>query len=134
MVKRALWGCAVVGGVVALAAVLAFTCDRWVATTSLPPLEVETSVEVLARDGRLLRAFTVADGRWRLGVAPERVDPDYLDLLLAFEDKRFYRHAGVDPLALARAAPVGGGAGRRCASAGESESDLVIKHFSYQPL
>ncbi len=88
----------------ALAAVLAFTCDRWVATTTLPPLEVETSVEVLARDGRLLRAFTVADGRWRLGVAPERVDPDYLDLLLAFEDKRFYRHAGVDPLALARAA------------------------------
>lgn len=89
---------------VALACSLAFACDRWVATTTLPPLEVETSVEVLARDGRLLRAFTVADGRWRLGVAPERVDPDYLDLLLAFEDKRFYQHAGVDPLALARAA------------------------------
>jgi hypothetical protein len=26
--------------------------DRWVATTELPPLALETSVEVLARDGR----------------------------------------------------------------------------------
>ncbi len=32
------------------------------------------------------------------------VDPGYLKLLLAYEDQRFYSHAGVDPLALGRAA------------------------------
>lgn len=46
----------------------------------------------------------MADGRWRLPVDARRdVDPTYLKLLLAFEDKRFHSHAGVDPLALARA-------------------------------
>ena len=32
------------------------------------------------------------------------VDPGYLKLLLAYEDRRFRSHAGVDPLALGRAA------------------------------
>src|SRR5438309_4472285 len=47
----------------------------------------------------------MADGRWRLPVdAKTGVDPGYLKLLLAYEDRRFYSHAGVDPLALGRAA------------------------------
>ncbi|MFO8149227.1 MAG: penicillin-binding protein 1C [Trueperaceae bacterium] len=87
----------------AVALVLALALDRWIATTELPPLAPETSVEVLAHDGRLLRAFTVADGRWRLAVTPERVDPGYLAMLIAYEDRRFYDHRGVDPRALARA-------------------------------
>ncbi len=78
--------------------------DGWVAATDLPPLAAETSVEVLARDSTLLRAYTVADGRWRLAVAADAVDPLYLRMLIAYEDKRFYRHAGVDLPALARAA------------------------------
>jgi len=82
---------------------MAVALDRWVAATVLPPLTLETSVEVLARDGRLLRAFTVADGRWRLALAPDLVDRRYVALLLAYEDRRFYDHGGVDPLALARA-------------------------------
>ena len=31
-------------------------------------------------------------------------DPQYLKLLLAYEDRRFHSHRGVDPLALGRAA------------------------------
>ena len=89
--------------------------DRWVAATELPSLEVETSVEMLAEDGRLLRAFSVADGRWRLAVDPARVDPGYLAMLLAYEDHRFYRHAGVDPWALARAGFLSVRYGRRVA-------------------
>ena len=47
----------------------------------------------------------MADGRWRLPVdARAGVDPGYLKLLLAYEDRRFRSHAGVDPLALGRAA------------------------------
>lgn len=77
--------------------------DLWVDATVLPGLEVETSVEVVARDGRLLRAYTVADGRWRMAVAEGAVDPAFVAMLVAYEDKRFYRHSGVDGLALLRA-------------------------------
>ncbi len=77
--------------------------DRWVAATDLPSLAIETSVEMLDREGALLRAYTVDDGRWRLAVSLDAVDPLYLEMLTAYEDKRFYHHAGVDPLAVLRA-------------------------------
>lgn len=77
--------------------------DAWVARTELPILVAETSSEVLDRYGHLLRAFTVADGRWRLNVALDAVDPGYVQLLLAYEDKRFYHHSGVDLRAVLRA-------------------------------
>ena len=76
--------------------------NDWVNGTQLPPLVIDTSVEVVDRDGALLRAFTVADGRWRL--EPGAVDPLFTDMLLAYEDKRFFTHPGVDPRALIRAA------------------------------
>jgi penicillin-binding protein 1C len=61
------------------------------------------SVEVLDRDGDLLRAYTVADGRWRLALPPDNVDPVYLKMLLAYEDKRFREHSGVDLRSMTRA-------------------------------
>ena len=61
------------------------------------------SPEVVARDGRLLRPFLSKDGYWRLKTTVAEVDPRYLALLKAYEDKRFGSHFGVDPLALARA-------------------------------
>lgn len=69
-----------------------------------PPLPQasELSTLVLDRHGRLLRAFTTPDGRWRMPVEPDDVDPRYLAMLMAFEDRRFYDHAGVDPRALVR--------------------------------
>ncbi len=78
--------------------------DVWIDATVLPPLALEMSVEVLDRKGDLLRAYTVADGRWRLALPPDKVDPLYLRMLLAYEDKRFYQHAGVDPKSVIRAA------------------------------
>lgn len=87
-----------------LAAAARDAADRWIAATELPPLVAETSVEVLDRTGELLRPYTVADGRWRLAISLDAVDPGYLRMLLAWEDRRFHRHPGIDPLALARAA------------------------------
>lgn len=80
-----------------------FGFDRWVARTTLPYLALETSKTVLDADGVLLRAYAVADGRWRLPVSIDQVDPEYIRLLVAFEDKRFYSHSGVDPRAMLRA-------------------------------
>jgi len=77
--------------------------DHWVDATVLPSLHIETSVQVLDRKGVLLRAYTVADGRWRLAVDLDDVDPRYIDMLLTYEDRRFYDHAGVDPRSMARA-------------------------------
>ena len=77
--------------------------DDWVDATTLPPLGLETSVEVTDRDGALLRAYTVADGRWRMAVDLAQVDEDYRAMLIAYEDKRFYDHAGVDLRAMTRA-------------------------------
>lgn len=80
---------------------------------ALPPLPVPAapSAVVLDKDGRLLRAFTTADGRWRLTTTPAEVDPRYLAMLVGYEDRRFRDHAGADPQALARAALQALGAG-----------------------
>ncbi len=61
------------------------------------------SVTVLDRNDELLRAYTTADERWRLPVGVADVDPLYLRTLIAFEDRRFFRHAGVDPISTLRA-------------------------------
>nr|WP_244645597.1 penicillin-binding protein 1C [Salinarimonas ramus] len=75
---------------------------------SLGPLDLgpaqARSVVVLDREGDLLRAYATGEGRWRLPVGVEDVDPTFLAMLLAYEDKRFREHGGVDLLALARAA------------------------------
>jgi penicillin-binding protein 1C len=79
----------------------------WVVSLGALPLTVarEVSTIIVDRNGKLLRAYAMADGRWRLPVsAATDVDPTYLKLLFAYEDRRFYAHAGVDPLALGRAA------------------------------
>lgn len=88
-----------------LAAALAFGLDA-ADRAYPPPLDKarRVSVEVLDADGQLLRAFATPEGRWRLGVTAADVDPQFVRMLLAYEDQRFYGHHGIDPLALLRAA------------------------------
>ncbi|WP_081422008.1 penicillin-binding protein 1C [Tardiphaga robiniae] len=83
------------------------TIAAWMASLGPLPLEQarKISTTVIDRNGKLLRAYAMTDGRWRLPVdAKTSVDSGYLNILLGYEDKRFYSHHGVDPLALARAA------------------------------
>ncbi|KQT54920.1 penicillin-binding protein 1C [Aureimonas sp. Leaf454] len=63
-----------------------------------------TGTIVEDRDGELLRAFAIADGRWRLDVSIGGVDPRFVAMLTAWEDKRFFEHGGVDGRAVLRAA------------------------------
>lgn len=71
-----------------------------------PPLEQAEAVspEVLDADGQLLRAFATAEGRWRLKTDVSDVDPQFVRMLVAYEDQRFYAHSGIDVWALGRAA------------------------------
>uniref|UniRef100_UPI0035CAE7EC penicillin-binding protein 1C n=1 Tax=uncultured Methylobacterium sp. TaxID=157278 RepID=UPI0035CAE7EC len=75
---------------------------------TLPPLDLTRaalrSTIVVDRGGALLRPFATADGRWRLPVTPQAVDPRYLAMLTAYEDRRFASHSGIDPAATLRAA------------------------------
>ena len=68
------------------------------------PSDVALSATVVDRNGLLLRPFTIDDGRWRLPATIADVDPLYFQMLLAYEDEDFRDHAGVDWLALLRAA------------------------------
>jgi penicillin-binding protein 1C len=93
----------------ALAVILISTLALGAWVVSLGPLPLaqarQVSTTIVDRNGKLLRAYAMADGRWRLPVdARTAVDPGYLKLLLAYEDRRFYSHGGVDALALGRAA------------------------------
>src|SRR5262245_37942601 len=87
-----------------LAVALGAAGAGWLTLAPLP-LDVahDLSVTVLDRNGRLLRAYTTDDGRWRLPLEPAQVDQRYLAMLIGFEDKRFYGHFGVDPWAIGRA-------------------------------
>lgn len=97
-----LWGLGLVLVAVAvMAGVKGF--DKWVASTVLPVTLAETSTEVLDRNGALLRVYPVGNGIWRMAPELEQVDAGFLAMLIAYEDKRFYSHAGVDPIAMLRA-------------------------------
>lgn len=97
-----LWGIGLVLVAVAvMAGVKGF--DKWVASTVLPVTLAETSTEVLDRNGALLRVYPVGNGIWRMAPELEQVDAGFLAMLIAYEDKRFYSHAGVDPIAMLRA-------------------------------
>ena len=78
----------------------------WIGSLGPVPLgeRLEFSTAVVDRDGRLLRPYATTQGRWRLPARADGVDPRYLELLIAYEDKRFREHAGVDVFALIRAA------------------------------
>ncbi|WP_445678917.1 penicillin-binding protein 1C [Radicibacter daui] len=64
----------------------------------------DRSVEVVDRQGEPLRNFLSRDDKRRYLTKAGDVDPLYLQTLLAFEDKRFWQHPGVDALAALRAA------------------------------
>lgn len=61
-----------------------------------------TSYVVEASNGELLNAAIAADGQWRFPAA-DTIPDKFTKCIVAFEDKRFYKHPGIDILAMARA-------------------------------
>ncbi|WMS85972.1 penicillin-binding protein 1C [Pleionea litopenaei] len=55
------------------------------------------------RNGVPLRVFADEQGVWRYPTSKTLVSPYYLEALLGYEDRWFYQHPGVNPLALGRA-------------------------------
>ncbi|KFA42138.1 penicillin-binding protein 1C [Xylella fastidiosa subsp. multiplex] len=88
------WSCA---GLLSLLLLLDVLCP-------LPlPTSHDMALLVVARDGTPLRAFPDADGVWRYPAQLGQVSPLYVQALLTYEDRMFWRHPGVNPWALLRA-------------------------------
>ncbi len=79
-----------------------------------PPLEKAEALSPLAvdRNGEWLHAFSTPEGRWRFAADLDHIDPVFVERLIAVEDKRFFSHPGVDPIAVVRAATTSARAGR----------------------
>ncbi len=60
--------------------------------------------EIVDRDGRTVALLPAPGGVWRFRVEASDVAPALIDTLVAIEDRQFWHHPGVNPLALARAA------------------------------
>ena len=88
------------GGLLALCALLWLADRIW----PLPLPRDDQARVVLAEDGTPLWRFADVNGVWRYPVHVDDVSPMYLDALLTYEDRWFFQHSGVNPLALGRAA------------------------------
>jgi len=65
---------------------------------------IPSSTAVFDEHGRLLRLTLASDQQYRLWTPLDKVPKEFVDALLLHEDQHFYRHAGFNPAALARAA------------------------------
>lgn len=74
----------------------------WLLCLPDPLFDDPTSVVLESRKGELLCARIAADEQWRFP-AIDTVPTRYAQALIEFEDRRFYRHPGVDPIAIVRA-------------------------------
>src|SRR5262249_44988476 len=101
--RRQLWRSLVAALTVIVAVMSAGT--YWISSLCPAPLGegLAFSAILVDRDGTLLPPYTTPEGRWRLPATREDVDPRFVSLLLAYEDKRFNVHHGIDLLALGRA-------------------------------
>ena len=82
---------------------IAFLVLLWFAFC-LPHILFKAPTSFVAEDekGNLLGATIAADGQWRFPY-DEDVPEKFIKCITTFEDKRFYYHPGVDPVATSRA-------------------------------
>jgi penicillin-binding protein 1C len=66
-------------------------------------LRIEPSGEMQDRSGRLMYAFLNSQEQWCFARDLSEISPRLIQATIAAEDRRFYRHCGVDPLAVLRA-------------------------------
>lgn len=65
--------------------------------------QIATSIVIFDRDNQLLRLTLASDDQYRLWTRLEDISPDLVEALLLHEDRHFYSHPGINPLAVLRA-------------------------------
>lgn len=71
---------------------------------SVPENREGFAVTVVSENGTPMRSFPDGNGVWRYPVSVSDVSPLYIEALINYEDRWFFRHPGVNPLSLCRAA------------------------------
>ena len=64
--------------------------------------QIGSSRAVYARGGELLRLTLAPDEQYRVRVPLDQISPTLVDAVLLYEDRSFYWHPGVNPVALVR--------------------------------
>ncbi len=85
----------------------------WFAVPPGPPFPDDYSTLVFDARGGLLRAALASDEQYRFPLDTGELSAKYVAAVVTSEDKRFFLHPGVDPLALASAASANIRAGKR---------------------
>ena len=96
-------------------ALVGLAAAAWILDRVFPPNLARLAVngtEVLDRNGRTVALFPAPGGVWRFRTGAGDVAPVLLETLIRTEDRHFWSHPGVNPLALARAALQDARAGR----------------------
>ncbi|HEX5625552.1 MAG TPA: hypothetical protein VFX48_06020, partial [Saprospiraceae bacterium] len=88
-----------------IAGLIGFLFVLWLAALVFAPYgfrKLHFSPILFSREGKLLAARISADGQWRFPVT-DSLSERYERCLTFYEDRRFHKHIGFDPLSLARA-------------------------------
>ncbi len=87
-------------GIVLVSLTLLFFILNWIFPL---PDKVEYSTLVTGSKGDVLHAYLTSDQKWRMKTEIHEISPLLQKTIVAKEDRHFYRHPGVNPLALTRA-------------------------------
>lgn len=106
--------------------------DRNGPASDRPPdtLSGACSTLLYSSDGQLLGARIAPDGQWRFPPA-DSLPGKFVTCLLTYEDKRFFRHPGVDPVASSE--PCGSTSAGARSSAGEHDHHAAGTDRAGQP-
>ncbi|MBS7827105.1 penicillin-binding protein 1C [Wohlfahrtiimonas chitiniclastica] len=91
--------------------------------------KIEPSVVVVDQKGEVLRQFADSEGIFRHWVTLDDVNPYYLNALIHYEDRYFYHHFGINPLATLRA--FGQWVGHRKIISGSSTLTMQVARLLY---
>lgn len=96
----------ILAGVSALALLALLSLTAWLALAPCPaPLAgLDFSRVVLDRHGGILRVSLTSDQKYRIRTRLTDIPPTAVNTVLRYEDRFFWRHPGINPLSLLRAA------------------------------
>lgn len=87
-------------GILFLGLILLFFLLNWIFPL---PDKIEYSTTITDNKGEIVNAYLTRDQKWRMKTELDEISPLLQKTIIAKEDKHFYSHPGVNPLAVFRA-------------------------------
>src|SRR6478672_1584872 len=87
-------------GIVVVALILLFFLLNWIFPL---PDKIEYSIIVTDSKGELINAYLTSDQKWRMKTELNEISPLLRKTIIAKEDKYFYSHPGINPVAMVKA-------------------------------